>query len=338
MSTAPNFPRLPDYVAGRKPVSRAVGGSETRHIANAGFFDSFDYTPGTLSSGIPTEKPYYCYAGASVVIKGTCAAEPIRAALAREGLHPVLTADGRAMASLWVNEIRDSVIGGYHEIALSFDAADRAGVRAAARGSGPYALVYNYLGGECINFIHTLWINSPLSISWGREMQAFPKHPDPVQSRIEIGAGRAAFSAAWGDRSILRGQVRIPGAIANTLPQVLGVSAACGPLALLRFACSRVVRFTMLFPKTTRRQYGVACAHRGHLFKGLSPSAVLVYPWTSADSLEWGTGLHDRAAEGHESPTDLLVAAGFEPRVVTCLPALQMVITDFPGGLPGLGV
>src|SRR4051812_41894521 len=110
-SPRPQATRLPDYVAGRKTVGRALGGSVTRYIPNAAFFESFTYSSRTLSSGVATEKPYYCYLGASVIIKGTCDAEPIRKALAREGLHPVLTADGRALASLWVNEIRDSVIG-----------------------------------------------------------------------------------------------------------------------------------------------------------------------------------------------------------------------------------
>lgn len=329
---------LPDDVVGRRPESRALGGSTTRHIPHLGFFESFAYEPKVLSSGVRTEKPYYCYLGASVVVKGTCDAEPIRRALAREGLHPILDGDGQALASLWVNDIRDSVIGGYHEIALSFDAADRPGVRPAARGTGPYSLVYNYLGGECINFIHTLWINSPLSIRWGREMQAFPKHPEPVSSRIEIGRREARFSAAWGERPILQGRVHLPNAWGNAPAQLAGVARACGALPLLRFAVSPVVRFPMLFPKTTRQQYGVTCAHRGHLYKGLSPTGVLVYPWRDDDELIWGTGLKDRAAEDHESPTDLLVEARFRPRAITYLPQLQMVITDFPGGLPRLGL
>lgn len=338
MSSETNSPALPDYVVGRKSESRARGGSTTRHIPNLGFFDSFAYEAKTMSSGVRTEKPYYCYLGASVVVKGTCDAEPIRQALAREGLHPILNDDGHALASLWVNDIRDSVIGGYHEIALSFDAADRPGVRPSSRGTGPYSLVYNYLGGECINFIHTLWINSPLSIMWGREMQAFPKHPKPVTSQIEFDDRESRFSARWGDRPILKGRVHLPGAWSNTPAQLAGVAAACGLGQLMRFALSPVVRFPMLFPKTTRQQYGVTCAHQGHLYKGLSPGAVLVYPWRDDDELEWGTGLTDTAAEGHESPTDLLVAAHFKPRAVTYLPQLQMVISDFPGGLPGVGV
>jgi hypothetical protein len=329
-----NTHSLPADVAGRRTEGRAIGGATTRHIPNYRFFASFPYSEATLSSGVRTEKPYYCYTGASVVIKGTCAVDPIARALSREGLHPVLTADGRAMASLWVNEIGDSVIGGYHEIALSFDAADRAGVRVAAAGTGPYSLVYNYLGGECLNFIHTLWINSPLSIRWGREMQAFPKHPEPVQSQIAIAGREARFSAAWGDRQILAGRVHLPSPWRNLAPQMAGVAAACGPLRLLRFAASPVSRFTTVFPRSVRRRYGVTCAHQGHLFKGLSPTGVLVYPWTAGDQLEWGTGLHDFAADGQESPTDLLVEAAFQPRVVTYLPLLQLVITDYPAGLP----
>lgn len=334
MSQPPTPTELPASVAGRRTEGRALGRGSLERIPNLGFFDSFRYTPATLSSGVRTEKPYYCYGGASIIVKGTCDAAPVTQALAREGLHPVLTADGRAMASLWVNEIGDSVIGGYHEIALSFDAADRPGVRVAARGDSAYALAYNYLGGECLNFIHTLWISSPLSILWGREMQAFPKHPRPVNSVIEIGGGSARFSAQWGDRRILAGRIRVPNAWTNLPGQLLGVSLACGPLRLLRFAASPVVRFTTVFPRATRRQYGVTCAHRGHLYKGLSPAGVLVYPWNENDTLEWGTGFADLVADDHESPTDLLVAARFQPRMVTCLPRLQLVIEDDPDGLP----
>jgi len=320
--------------AGRQTDGRTLGGGSIRQLPNEAFFAAFEYSAEKLSSGVNTEKPYYCYTGASVVIKGECDPGPVARALARENLHPILTEDGRAMASLWVNVIGDSVIGGYHELALSFDTATRPDVRAAASGTGPHSLVYNYLGGECLNFIHTLWINSPLSIMWGREMQAFPKHPKPVQSRIEVGPREARFSAAWDGRTILDGKVHLPNPWLNLAPQMLGVAAACGPLRLLRFAASSVVSFTTVLPRSVRRRYGVTCAHQGHLFKGLSPAGVLVYPWKEGDILTLGTGLQDFAVDGLESPTDLLVAASFQPRVITCLPRLQLVVTDFPAGMP----
>ncbi len=315
-------------LAGRPTESRTQGGGGREHLPRLHLFAGFPYEPRRLTTGVATEKPFYCYEGESLVIRGECYAGPIAAALAAEGLHPVLGARGEAMAAVWINRLDDSVAGAYHEIVIALDAAREAGTRAACRGTGPYAYLHPFFGGPTIQLLHTLYISSPLSIAWGREMQAFPKHPRPAAIAITREDRGWSVDCRWGEHLLVAGRIHERWGATAFVRQALGISWSMGPSRVTRFLAASIVRFPVRMPATTRAAYQAASEHTGHLLKGRGPCAVRAWPWRESDRLELGTGLDSQAEPGRESATDLLARAGFRPRVVTHIPSLQLVVTD----------
>ncbi len=315
---------------GRPSQGRSEGGGYSTHIPNLALFQRFTYTSETLSSGVKTEKPYYCYNAEILIMKGVCEAGPMEKALAKEGLYPVKTSDGKALASIWINQLKDSVIGPYHEIVLSLDASRRPG--AVAPGRGAFGALYSFFGGECLNYLHTLYITSPLSIMWGREMQAFPKHPTPCQVSTRFGSDAIDFDVAWGEKKLLSGSVGNRWGPRAFLRQSLSLVRNFGLGPVLRFLSSPVVPMPIVMPGEVKRQYGIENDHMGHILKGLNPFGIRAWPWLAHDRLELGRGRQAEATDGQESATDLWHEAEFRPLVAVHVPCLQLVVTDEPQG------
>lgn len=313
---------------GRQSEGRTQGGGSSANIPNLSLFRKFTYTPAQLSSGVKTEKPYYCYNAEIMILKGLCDSGPIARALEKEGLFPVCAPNGKAPVSIWINDLKDTVIGPYREIVFAFDAWTRPNTVARFRTGDPYGLLYSFFGGQCITYLHTLYISSPLSIMWGREMQAFPKHPEPTRIEADFGRRSIRFDTHWEGKPLLQGLVGRRWGPLAFLRQAYSLVDNFGVAAVAGFLSSPVVTLDVAMPLAVKKAYGIECSHKGHILKGRNPLGVRTWPWNAGDHLQLGTGRQADAADGQESPTDLLQEANFKPAIVMHIPCLQMVVTD----------
>ncbi len=300
---------------------------------------SFRTEPARLSNGLATDRQWYAFDFTACLIKGFCRRDVIEEALAGEGCHAVGahagdTREPFALATLWLNIIHDSVCGSYHEVVLSIDVnhtrADAIAFRAGPRRT-PWAAQYASFGPSVCDaqFLQSLWINSPLSITWGREMQAFPKHPKPVASTITDDAKQFAFDLRWDGNVLMRGSVRKRFGLWGFTRESLGLVAAHGPVRVTRFLASKSFDVPLLMPAKTAAQNGVGRHYLAHLWKGLNPAAVRVWPWGADDVLELGDLNVPTGCEDHNGQ-QLLRRAEFRPLAVTYLPHASALIEAAP--------
>jgi hypothetical protein len=270
------------------------------------------------------------------LIRGFCDLEVIRAALEGEGVYPVGagrrgSAIPRAMATIWFNVIHDSVCGAYHEVVLSFDVHHSREETVAFREGGivgaTWALQYANFGPSVCEsqFLHSLWIDSPLSITWGREMQGFPKHPKPVTSTLADEPAAFAFDLAWDGQNVMRGRAGKRFGVVPFLREGVGLVAANGPIGVTRFLASPSFDIPITMPVKTAEQNHVPRRYMGHLWKGVNPAAVQVWPWGEGDVLELGDVTEPTGCEDHNGHV-LLKKAGFEPVSVTFLPRASALV------------
>jgi len=318
----PAFGRIPDSRIGRGELER-WGSKPATPVPGVKWFEQFPYKTAQLSNGLETDREWYALHFASVLVRGFCDLAVVRDALAGEDLVPVGACRGakstpEAMWTLWFNVIQDSVCGTYHEIVLSFDVAS-SGEPVAFRtnGAGVWELQYANFGPSVCEgqFLHSLWINSPLSIMWGREMQGFPKHPKPVESRLDDKPTEFAFDLSWDGSNVMRGRIAKR---FGFLAQAVGLALAHGPLPVTRFVLAPSFDIPIVMPKKTAAQNGVGRRYMGHLWKGLDPFSVRVWPWHPNDVLELGSVTVPTGCEDHNGQA-LLARAKFEPVSVTYL-------------------
>ena len=306
-------------------------GCAPSRIKNSAWFEGRKYTAGKLSLGHETDQQYYVYDATGMVIKGHCDYDKISKAIAEERLAPIRTTDGRAFVSIWLNIIRDSVCGVYHEIVISIDAT-QSGANCEtdiSSKSNPLHHLYNNFGTSICKcqFMHSLYINSPNSIVWGREMQAFPKHTDPVNSLVEDNDYRFETKIQWQEDLIIKASVRKQFGPAQFSKQGLGLMSGNGPLRMLKFLTSKQFNIPIQMPMKTALQYGRPSQYLAVIRKGFSPNAVQCWSWSDGDILELGNVVRPSGSEvnnGH----DLIRQADFTPTVVAYLPFMQAYIGD----------
>ncbi len=329
MKIDPVLGRIPESRVGRGDLER-WGSKPAAPVPGARWFEQFDYETARLSNGLETERQWYALHFRSFLVRGFCDLALVRDALAGEGLVPVGAqrmgkAVPEAMATLWFNLIEDSVCGTYHEIVLSFDVASSGEpVAFRTKGPGTWELQYANFGPSVCEgqFLHSLWIDSPLSIAWGREMQGFPKHPKPVASRLDDGSLRFEFDLSWDGSNVMRGRIEKRFAF---LAQASGLVLAHGPVDVTKFVLSPSFDIPILMPKKTADRNGVGRRYVGHLWKGLHPFAVQVWPWGPNDALELGTIEVPTGCEDHNGHA-LLARARFSPASVTYLPRSAAIV------------
>ncbi len=316
------------------------GAKPAEPVCGLKWLEQFKTEPAQLSNGLATDRQWYAFNFSSLLIKGFCALEPVEAALAEEGVHPVVAeiSDGRrlAMATLWFNLIKDSVCGAYHEIILSIDVSRSGPGRVAIRTTpalAPWAVQYASFGTSACDgqFLHSLWINSPLSITWGREMQAFPKHPVPVTSELADEPGRFRFDLRWENDVILWGSVVKRFGAGGLMRQSLGLLRTQSWGRVARFLMAPSFDVPIIMPAKTAAQYGVPRDYTGHLWKGRAPTAVQVWPWRENDRLDAGPAEKATGCEAHNG-NRLLRDADFLPVAVTCLPQAAALVESAPAG------
>jgi hypothetical protein len=306
-------------------------GCPPSRIKNSGWFEGRKYTAGRLSLGHETDQQFYVYDSSGLVIKGHCSYEKIAAELADEGLAPIRTTDGRALVSIWFNIIRDSVCGAYHEIAISIDATqfgENCEVDVASKNN-PFHHLYNNFGSSVCKcqFMHSLYINSPNSIAWGREMQAFPKHIEPVDSMIEDSIRCFESKIQWQEDLVFRARVRKQFGPAQFVKQGLGLVSGVGPLRVLNFLTANQFEVPIQMPQKIARQYSLPSKYLAVIRKGLHPGSVQSWPWGDGDLLELGDVVRESGSEANNGH-DLIRRSDFTPSVVTYLPFMQAYIGE----------
>lgn len=317
------------------PLAR-WGSKPAPPVPGAKWFEQYTCTPARLSNGLGTDRQWYALHYSSCLVRGFCDLGVIRAALADEGVFPVGALrkgarEASAMATLWFNLIHDSVCGTYHEVVLSFDVSlsrpDAIAFREGGLVSAPWALQYANFGPSVCDaqFLHSLWINSPLSITWGREMQAFPKHPKPVDSTLSDDAQAFAFDLSWDGQNVMRGAATKRFGFVPFLREGLGLVTSNGLLGVLGFLAAPAFDIPIVMPRRTATASQVPRRYVGHLWKGLHPYAVQVWPWGEGDRLELGHISLPTGCEEHNGHA-LLARAGFEPMAVTYLPRAAALV------------
>ncbi len=314
------------------------GGTPAPPICGAAWLGRFRTDPARLSNGVGTDRQWYAFDFTGCLIKGFCRLDVIAAALTDERLHPIGACSGGegpfAMATLWLNVIRDSVCGAYHEVVLSIDvshsSADAVAFRVGA-SRAPWAALYPNFGVSVCDaqFLHSLWINSPLSITWGREMQGFPKHPQPVTSDITDDRREFVFDVRWGDDLVLRGKTRKRFGVPGFLREGWGLVSTHGPGRVLRFLSAHSFDVPLVMPAKTAAQNAGPRHYIGHLWKGLHPTSVKVWPWGSTDELELGDIPSDTGCEDHNGHR-LLREASFRPVSVTYVRRAAAFVEEEP--------
>ncbi len=304
------------------------------------FFERFSFNPDKLSISetLTTDREWSVGRASILIVKGIVDLEPIQEALREEGLHPVLCrVKGedklKALASIWINELHDSVCGAYHEYVISFDVhKTRQEVVAFSPGLSPaaYACWYNNFGDDVCEaqFLHSLYINSPLSIAWGREMQAFPKHPEPVQSVIDLDGTKKVQSCEmkWDSETILRIATERRFGMGGFVKEGAGLITQLGPVKVTRFLGNPVFGSHIIMPRKTAAQNDRPIDYTAHIWKGLHPMAVKLWPWNpETDSITLGGITKESGCEDNNGIA-LLKKASFQPLSVCSIDELSAVV------------
>lgn len=304
-------------------------GRPANKVRNLTWFNNRTYTTTKLSTGISTERQWYTYDSTALIVKGHCSYQPIAEALAAEGLVPVRTTDGRAIVSIWFNQLRDSICGAYHEIVMSIDSGTSGedSVAGFSATGNPFHYLYNQLGGSVCKqqFLHSLYINSPLSIAWGREMQAFPKHPLPVASHLNDGKYSFEAEIAWDSALIARAKIRKHQGLRASLAAGLGLVTTARPSRVACFLNASEIEVPIQMPRITASHYSVPTNYLAIIRKGKNPAAIRCWPWHHDDTFELGRVRKPTECEDHNAHL-LFNAADFRPRIVSYIPFMQAYV------------
>lgn len=332
---APNHPEVKEFV---------VHHPTTNPHAGLKFLKSFSYRTAKLSSGLVTDREWSAAQASVLMIKGYVDLETIAPVLSDEGLFPVIAKmkDGtsKALATIWINELTDSVCGAYKEIVISFDVHHQKDKEVIAfderKNKSAYAIWYNNFGSDVCEaqFLHTLYIDSPLSIQWGREMQAFPKHPQPVDAVQDIcSSNTKKTELRWGEDLILKVKVEKKFGIRGFLAESVGLLGKLGVGKVVKFLASSQFYSNIVMPQKTANQYKVSRDYVATIWKGLHPTAVQVWPWNSdTDKCKLGSVERDTGCEANNGAA-LLRKANFQPISCCYLDKASVVVEESAAGV-----
>jgi hypothetical protein len=133
----------------------------------------------TLPSGRQFSVPYHCYDADTFVLYGTVDLLGSEALLRGENCRPVVIRRAgrpdRGVAQIWLNLYRDTNVGPYQEIVISFSASrERDSLVFTYRNAT--SLLLPSLDSRCFVFTRWLYLDSELAIDVGREVWGFPKY------------------------------------------------------------------------------------------------------------------------------------------------------------------
>lgn len=114
---------------------------------------------------------------------------------------------------------------------------------------------------------------SPIHCVW-REMQAFPIHPVPVETRLED--GKISFEAAvnWEDEPIVQAKICKRWEIGSLLNEELGLISSDSPWRLAKFLTTTNLEVPIQMPRNMAERYQVALTYLSHVRKSLDPTTI----------------------------------------------------------------
>lgn len=159
-----------------------------------------------LVDGEELTTPYRVCDGSMLMVAGTCDAGAAADALEPLGLHSVRTAEGRALAAVWVADFTEANLGPHGELQFSLFAA---GARPEAPPAGPLAFYEALARPELpLMVCHRLWNTT------GRVVRYNDVH---LGLEVGLAAGGLQRDGAWrfafadGEgRTLARGAVEVP--------------------------------------------------------------------------------------------------------------------------------
>jgi hypothetical protein len=258
--------------------------------------------------------PLHVYACDMHIISGAVELAPLADLLAPEGLQPaLLRGEGgraRGVAQLWLNDYRDTSIGPYRELMVSFSVQDPAAPPAPAHRDRNYlSPLAPFADPRCAVLVRWLYLDQPAAIELGRRVWGFPKEPAALAfAASEGGAHMVHETCTSAGQRVLRAEFqreRGPAAAARALAAMLPGLGAATTLRLLSERTHSALAITPTQLKQTRARVR---------FQGW----IDTFPWRGrldlgADDLPCARAL--RALE-------------FEPRVVQRMPEVRFVMLE----------
>ena len=248
-----------------------------------------------LASGTLCQSPFFVPDSAAWMLFGTVELPSLREILAPEPFQPVSTDGGKAMACLWLSDFRDSTVGPYRELTVTFFVARnplhlkwRNFLTPLAAQFHPEVLVCEYI----------LVLDEQAAIEYGRDLHGFDKHPGDLrfEQLTTPSPPTTRVSVDQDDGPVVRVTLSEKWTTASTLHSVFSLFAAHGFFSTFGLLTKRVHQISVVTPRTVR-------AMRTNIFFSGRAS---VRPWGGKDSFRAGSARIGR----------LIAEVGFQPVAV----------------------
>lgn len=172
------------------------------------FLDQFPVTDYyELSSGAICPVPFVCRDADTLVLHGTVNIAPLRGLLRGDKYVPVSTHDERGFAALWFVDYRDTSVGAFNEVVLSFltSATDitinyQSAMDLLAASARPDVVTYGY----------RQYLDQQIPIDYGREVHGMAKHRRPQSIAFRREGATARFELICDGTSAVRGTLDLP--------------------------------------------------------------------------------------------------------------------------------
>lgn len=226
------------------------------NTAAAPLFRAFPLYGNTkLPSGVIAPTPYHNYDSEALLIHGMADADKVKAVL-YGNIFPVLCG-GKAIMSIWIIDYKNTSLGPYKEMVVSFLVSDEAGKTAKSLHA------VNILSSQpgYHQYVWKLWLDKDYPIEYGRVLLGCDKHKADIT--IDRTADTIHFEISPVGTPILSGTV--------TVPKKTHIHHLLGELGMneaIRFtvAPQPYVRWSAITPPAISPAYDTQCAVWGALF------------------------------------------------------------------------
>ncbi len=272
----------------------------------------------TLSSGSRFRAPYHCYDADAVIISGTVALGGARRLLENENCAPVVLrrsgAPDRGIAQIWLNLYRDTNVGPYREVVISFTASSEA-TTPLVEYVNPVSLVSPNIDPRCVTFTRWLYLDSQLAIDAGREVWGFPKYMAEVFFNGEATGNTGLFdnttlkhrTVTADGKEVLQTRLVLEQSRWERLEVAWQVMRALGVGTLASLARESEAESTILTPVLLKQVVTPV--------KTVGSPAL--HPWRPENELTFGSDTQGGRA---------LAELDFEPLLVQAIPQLKFIM------------
>jgi len=142
--------------------------------------------------------PYHNYGANGLIIHGWADPAAVSGLLANKAFHPVINSkNGKAIATFWVVDYRDTSVGPYKELVVVFTVADKPGVTVDCTTIHCVNIINTKPGVR--QYIHKLWLDEDLPIEYGRILLGCDKY----KAEIAISEKNDNWNFDFTDTSVL---------------------------------------------------------------------------------------------------------------------------------------